>query len=79
VQGVGFRANTKRKAVQLGLVGWVRNNSDGSVEAIVEGKEEEVDRLIKWCHRGPTSAHVREIKFGKEPAIGIFNSFRITI
>lgn len=49
VQGVFFRANTKRCADTLGLTGWVRNRQDGSVEAVFEGEEDKVREAIEWC------------------------------
>ena len=54
VQGVFFRANAVRCAESLDLVGWVRNTSDGRVEAVFEGEEENVRKAIDWCeHRQP--------------------------
>ena len=49
VQGVFFRANTKKCAEALGLTGWVRNTHDGRVEAVFEGEEEKVKQAIDWC------------------------------
>jgi len=77
VQGVGFRANTNRMANQLGLKGWVRNLRDGKVEIIAEGEPELVDRLIQWCHRGPTSAYVSKVSVEKTDALGEFRGFSI--
>ena len=54
VQGVFFRANTKACADSLGLAGWVRNRSDGTVEAVFEGEEDAVKQAIEWCaHEQP--------------------------
>lgn len=58
VQGVGFRAWTKREAVSLGLDGWVRNRRDGTVEAIFSGEEAAVRRMVSICHKGPPLSHV---------------------
>ena len=77
VHGVGYRASTRRKAMQLGLKGWVQNMRDGTVEAVVEGPEESVDKLIGWCHRGPTSAHVTLVNARKGDATGEFPDFTI--
>ena len=77
VQGVGYRANTRRMANQLKLKGWVRNLRDGRVEIIVEGEEEMVDRLIQWCHRGPTSAYVSKVSSEKSEAKREFDRFRV--
>ncbi len=62
VQGVTFRANTKRKAKQLGVKGWVRNTDDGKVEAVIEGEKEQVKKLIDWAEQGPRLANVKDIK-----------------
>lgn len=75
VQGVGYRANTKRMANKMNLTGWVRNLRNGDVEAVIEGPELEVDKLIVWCHRGPTSAHVTRVNVEKGVATGEFDSF----
>lgn len=58
VQGVFFRANTKRCADSLGLTGWVRNRPDGAVEAVFEGEEERVREAIEWCTSGQPYAKV---------------------
>jgi acylphosphatase len=77
VQGVFFRANTKAKAQQLGLFGWVRNQSDGSVEAIFEGPEPQVNKMITWCHQGPSHAMVSHVKLTKQQYLGEFQDFLI--
>jgi len=61
VQGVFFRAWTKEQAEQLGIHGWVRNCPDGSVEAHLEGEEDEVRQLIERLGDGPPSAEVSEV------------------
>jgi acylphosphatase len=75
VQGVGYRATTSRKASQLKIKGWIKNLPNGSVEAIIEGDEEAVNKLIKWCFRGPTNARVRDIQVDKMTATGEFPYF----
>ena len=77
VQGVGYRANTRRTANQLRLKGWVRNLRDGRVEIIAEGNEEMIDRLIQWCYRGPTSAYVSKVIIEKTEPTGEFNGFHV--
>ena len=62
VQGVAFRANCQRQANALGVTGWVRNLWDGSVEAVLEGPDDAVDAMIRWCHQGPPSAEVTGVE-----------------
>jgi acylphosphatase len=66
VQGVGYRLWAKREARHLGLRGWVRNLSGGSVEALVIGEPAQVDAFIQACHRGPSMALVTSVR--REPA-----------
>jgi len=61
VQGVFFRATTQEMAEALGLTGWVRNCSDGSVEVHAEGDEEQVQALYEWLQKGPDAARVDEV------------------
>ena len=61
VQGVSYRASTCTEAKRLGLVGWVRNRSDGSVELEAEGPDDMVAALIRWCHQGPPAARVARV------------------
>jgi acylphosphatase len=61
VQGVGYRASAYQIAIQLGLKGWVRNLPDGRVEAVFEGEKTIVDRMIEWCHQGPSAAIVEDV------------------
>ena len=58
MQGVFFRVETERRARSLGLAGWVRNNRDGTVEAVFEGDRERVESMVDWCGRGPALAEV---------------------
>ena len=62
VQGVGFRANCARRAEALGVTGWVRNQWDGSVEALFEGDAVAVDRLVDWCRAGPSRSDVAGVE-----------------
>ncbi|NYT61052.1 acylphosphatase [Alcaligenaceae bacterium] len=61
VQGVGFRIATVRHAHMLGVTGWVRNANDGSVEALLQGPHDQVDRMLSWLHVGPPNARVDEV------------------
>lgn len=58
VQGVGYRDSMRIEALRAGCAGWVRNRKDGSVEAVVEGESEAVDRVVEWARRGPPVARV---------------------
>ncbi len=62
VQGVFYRASTEEKAVSLGLAGFVRNQTDGSVYIEAEGEASQVDTLAEWCHQGPPQAKVAQVK-----------------
>ncbi|MGC8932122.1 MAG: acylphosphatase [Candidatus Methanodesulfokora sp.] len=77
VQGVFFRSSMRRVAKRLGVVGWVRNLPDGSVEAVVEGEKEKVEEIIKWAHRGPELAVVERVDVEWEEPTGEFDDFSI--
>ena len=78
VQGVFFRSETQKTAFRYNVRGWVRNCDNGNVEAVFEGKEEDVDRVVLWCHEGPAFASVTAVEIKNEPFIGEFTSFLIT-
>lgn len=61
VQGVGYRAWTQFTAKNMNLTGWVRNRSDGTVEAVVTGPEKTVTNFVSACYQGPASANVENI------------------
>lgn len=61
VQGVGYRQSLVREATRLGLRGWVRNRSDGTVEALAAGPAAALDALLAWAHRGPPAAAVLRV------------------
>ena len=77
VQGVFFRAETQRAAVGFSLTGWVRNMVDGRVEALFEGEDTNIDKMIAWCHIGPPAARVEEVLTAEEPYTGEFRDFNI--
>jgi len=77
VQGVFFRAVTQETARGLNLTGWVRNRPDGSVEAVFEGEDDHVDKMLAWCHQGPPTARVEEVLVLEEPYAGLFQTFDI--
>jgi len=66
VQGVGFRYFTKRNARSLGVNGWVKNLPDGRVEAVFEGRDEDIGEMISRVKNGPTSSYVRDTEFTEE-------------
>lgn len=62
VQGVGYRAATEHLALQFDLTGWVRNLTNGQVEAVFEGENVQVEKMIDWCRQGPTYAQVTDLQ-----------------
>ena len=77
VQGVFFRAETQRTAKSFNLAGWVRNMADGRVEAVFEGDDANVDKMLAWCHIGPPAARVEEVLTEEECYIDEFMNFNI--
>lgn len=78
VQGVWFRASARDQARSLGLTGWVRNLSDGRVEAVAEGEEKTVESFVAWCRKGPHGARVEGVDVTRGEATGEFRNFSIT-
>ena len=77
VQGVGFRYYILRRAMGLGLRGWVANEPDGSVRCVAEGPTEAVDDLLEILERGPAGAVVERVNVVRGAALGSFASFEI--
>ena len=77
VQGVYYRQNTLQKAQELGIVGWVRNLSDGRVESVMEGSKVDIDKMLAWCKQGPLDAKVEEVKIIDEEFKNEFLTFDI--
>ena len=77
VQGVAFRWYAQQRAQQLGVVGWVRNEVDGSVLVHAEGDDDAVDALVEWCRHGPPSARVRDLA-ARDAAVSGASSFEVT-
>ena len=76
VQGVYFRGETEARALAAGVAGFVRNRSDGSVEAVFEGDPEAVATLVEFCQRGPRHARVVRIESSEEEPEGLLG-FRV--
>jgi acylphosphatase len=78
VQGVSFRAATAHEAKRLGVVGWVRNLADGSVELEAEGAADRIEALVAWCHDGPPAARVDRVTVEDRAATAAERDFSIT-
>jgi acylphosphatase len=78
VQGVSYRASAAAEARRLGLVGWVKNRADGSVELEAEGDEAGLTELVAWCEHGPPRARVTRVKVETITASGGEREFGIT-
>jgi acylphosphatase len=76
VQGVFFRDTVRNVAEREGLAGWVRNNSDGTLEAVFEGAPEAVERAVVFSREGPPAARVQGVEVFDEPDEGL-GTFRI--
>jgi len=70
VQGVFFRAYTRDEAVKLGLSGWVRNRTDGSVEVLIEGEKIAVEKMEQWLHEGSPHSLIKMIHTTEEAPMG---------
>lgn len=77
VQGVFFRDSTRQKAEELNLTGWVKNTSDGRVEAVFEGPTDEVRQMVDWCENGPSQADVDDVEVEYGEAEGDSESFEV--
>jgi len=77
VQGVFFRQTLKVMATKNNVFGWVKNLKDGRVEAVLEGDDEKVNRLIEWAHGGPANARVEDVEIHNEKFTGEFSKFDV--
>ncbi len=77
VQGVGYRYFVQRKAQQLGLQGWVRNNDDGTVELVAEGSREQLEQLKRALEEGPRLARVDRVETRWSNPAGGLSSFEL--
>ncbi len=76
VQNVGFRYYTRKAASEMGINGFVKNRSDGSVYIEAEGEEQDLGHFITWCHRGPAWARVESVDVQEQPLQG-FTGFSV--
>ena len=77
VQGVFFRENTRKKAAEFGLSGFVRNLPNGKVEAVFEGEKEKIEKIIQWIKKGSETAQVENIEIDWQNSQGEFKNFKI--
>lgn len=77
VQGVSFRYYTQREAQQLGVVGWVANRADGTVQVVAEGDEAKLEQLASFLHQGPSRARVTRVQLDWQKATNEFDRFHV--
>lgn len=77
VQGVLYRSNTRKKASELGLKGYVKNLPNGAVEVVAEGSENKLNELIEFCRNSPGYSNVTNVKIKEEKPTNEFNSFEV--
>ncbi|MBN2102090.1 MAG: acylphosphatase [Candidatus Aenigmarchaeota archaeon] len=76
VQDVGFRYFTSKNAKNLGIGGWVQNTPDRKVEAVFQGEEADVDKMVELCRKGPSSAHVKDVRITEETNNVVYDGFK---
>ncbi len=79
VQGVMFRHNAAKMASKASVNGWVRNNPEGTVEAVFEGEEEDVEKVLSWCRKGTIGSKVDRVDITEEAYKDEFEDFHIVI
>mgnify|MGYP001472872986 CR=1 FL=1 len=77
VQGVFFRHQTQQLATKLNITGWIRNNSDGTVEGIFQGEEKVLKEILAFCNKGPAMAHVDKVTVQWEEVTNEYLEFTI--
>ncbi len=77
VQGVNFRRFVKEKALQLHLTGWIKNNTDGTVEAVFEGEKVQLQEILVFCKRGIPRANVEKVKGEWGDILTGFKEFKV--
>lgn len=77
VQGVFFRQSLKVMAKKNNVFGWVKNLKDGRVEAVLEGDEENISRIVEWAYGGPANARVEDVDIRNETFTAEFSKFDV--
>jgi len=77
VQGVWYRAHTRDRAAELGVVGFVRNLPDGTVEIVAQGDDAKVEALMSWARLGPPLAEVTEVRSREMAEDEEYSSFEV--
>lgn len=78
VQGVFYRVHTQKAAIEFGLTGYVKNLANGSVQALFQGSQDQIDQILTWCKTGSPSSDVSNIKVTEVPESPDFKTFDIT-
>jgi acylphosphatase len=77
VQGVFYRDSTRKKALELGLVGTVKNQTDGTVQIVAEGDRKKLEALAQWAKQGPPASNVSHLDISYEKPFGQYDRFEI--
>ena len=77
VQDVSFRYHTREKAAELGLHGWVKNETDGTITIVAQGSKENLEQLLVWCTRGPDYERVKKLEPSWQRPTELYQSFEI--
>lgn len=78
VQGVYFRDSTREQALILGINGWVRNLPDGRVEAVFQGDDDKIQKMLEWCRQGSPMSRVEDVQVEDITELPEYKGFRIT-
>jgi len=76
---VGFRSFIKRNAILLGIKGYVKNTEDGKVEAVFEGSEEDISKIIEFCRQGSEASKIENVEVKEEEYNAEYSEFSISI
>ena len=77
VQNVGFRAHVEYHALEIGVLGWVRNLGPDIVETVAEGTRLQIDQFIEMVKRGPRASRIDQARVEYEPTTGILTGFDV--